>query len=301
MIREFFYLQKSDRKVILTLLLVIIVALGIIFLTGGEGGEEIGNSRDSLGSPRNDLGSTRNSRNYGKAESYYVSPREVERFAFDPNTADSTQLLRLGLQPWQVRNIYKYRAAGGIYRQPEDFARLYGLTVKQYRQLEPYIRISEDYRPSADYYSKDEVVRERDTVRYPVKLQLGEHISLNSADTSQLRKVPGIGSYYARKIVGYRERLGGYCRVEQLLEIENFPETAVAYFTVSDHPRLQKLNLNRLSQNELKRHPYINYYQAREIVDYRRLHGRLESLQQLSLLKDFPKEAIERLEPYVEF
>lgn len=102
MIREFFYLQKSDRKVIMTLLLVIIVALGIIFLTGGEGGEEIGNPRDSLGSPRKDLGSPRSPR---RAESYYVAPREVERFAFDPNTADSTQLLRLGLQPWQVRNI----------------------------------------------------------------------------------------------------------------------------------------------------------------------------------------------------
>ena len=292
---KFFYLQKSDRSVILALLCIAVVSLIAIFFFVDDRPDE--GSLERVEKPKH-AKERKQSKQYIYSQGEQPKP---ELFPFDPNTADSTQFLRLGLQPWQVVNIYKFRKAGGVYRKPRDFARLYGLTVKQYRQLEPYIRISEDYRPAADYYSKDEVVRERDTVRYPVKLQLGEHISLNSADTSQLRKVPGIGSYYARKIVAYRERLGGYCRVEQLLEIENFPEAAVAYFTVSDHPRLQKLNLNRLSQNELKRHPYINYYQAREIVDYRRLHGRLESLQQLSLLKDFPKEAIERLEPYVEF
>jgi uncharacterized membrane protein affecting hemolysin expression len=88
MIREFFYLQKSDRKVILTLLLVIVIALGVIFIVGGESEEKVP-QKDSL---------TRTS-------NYYVAPKKAELFVFDPNTADSTQLLRLGLQPWQVRNI----------------------------------------------------------------------------------------------------------------------------------------------------------------------------------------------------
>ena len=125
---------------------------------------------------------------------------------------------------------------------------------------------------------------------------------LNRADTAQLRKVPGIGSFFARKIVEYRERLGGYYRVQQLLEIEDFPETAVAFFIIPDSTLPKRsLNLNNLSLNELRRHPYINFYQARAIVDYRRLHGHIESLQQLKLLPDFTPEAIERLEPYVEY
>ena len=65
-------------------------------------------------------------------------------FAFDPNTADSSTLLRLGLKPWQVRSIYKYRAHGGHFRKPQDFARLYGLTLAQYRRLEPYISIKSE-------------------------------------------------------------------------------------------------------------------------------------------------------------
>ena len=94
MIREFFYLQKSDRKTVLTLLIAIVVGFGVIFLTGGEQEEAQGSPKDSQHHPTT-------SRNV----SYYVAPKKVERFYFDPNTADSTQLLRLGLQPWQVRDL----------------------------------------------------------------------------------------------------------------------------------------------------------------------------------------------------
>ena len=289
---KFFYLQKSDRRVILLLLGIIVAALVVGYFFDGEPEEA---AMEEV--PAQKAGKQQ----HPKASYYQGEPKQPELFPFDPNTADSTQLLRLGLQPWQVRNIYKYRAAGGIYREPSDFARLYGLTLKQYRQLEPYIRISEDYQPAARFISKDVTMEERDTMRYPVKLQPQERIVLNTADTAQLRKVPGIGHYFARKIVEYRERLGGYVSVQQLLEIENFPDTAVNYFIIPDDTQLRKLNLNRLSLNELKRHPYISFYQAQAIVDYRRLHGPLESLQQLSLSRDFPPEAIRRLAPYVEF
>lgn len=295
MIRDFFYLQKSDRKVILTLLGVIVVALGIIFLTGGE--------QESEAVAGDSLPHGQKSADKGKSY-YYVAPKHVERFAFDPNTADSTQLLRLGLQPWQVRNIYKYRAAGGIYRKPEDFAKLYGLTVKQYRELEPYIRISSDYLPASTLVRQEPKSQSgvRDSVRhhYPVKISETEHVVLNTADTTALKTVPGIGSYFARRIVQYGQRLGGYVNIDQLDEIENFPQESKHYFVVEgSHPH--KLNVNQLSLDELKRHPYINFFQAKAITDYRRLHGPLKSLQDLRLSKDFPPEAIERLLPYVAY
>ena len=292
---KFFYLQKSDRHVITWLLCIIVAAMAVIYFTDSRQEEE----------PLQKVVATpKGSKSKYQKKTYIYNQgqsRQPELFPFDPNTADSTQLLKLGLQPWQVVNIYKYRNAGGVYRKPRDFARLYGLTLKEYRRLEPYIRISEENMPTENYFYKYEPIEERDTVKYPVKLQPEERVVLNRADTAQLRKVPGIGSYFARKIVEYRERLGGYYRVQQLLEIEDFPETAVNFFIIPDGTEFRKMNLNRLSLNELKRHPYINFYQAREIVDFRRLHGRIENLQQLSLSKDFPPEAIERLEPYVEY
>lgn len=232
---------------------------------------------------------------------YNVETVRRKLSAFDPNTADSTLLLSLGLQPWQVRSIYRYRAKGGIYRQPSDFARLYGLTVKQYKELLPYIHISDEYKPAAEVYGRTDAVRSgRDTLRYPVKLQPGQYVTLDDADTVSLRKVPGIGRYYASRIVRYRNDLGGYVSVAQLSEIEGIPEAALSYFRVMGGA-VRKLNLNRLTLNELKHHPYINFYQARRIIDYRRLKGPLHSIDDLRLLKDFSQRDIERLRPYVEF
>lgn len=298
MIKEFFYFPKSDRRVIIFLLVVIVLSVIIISVTDNGGMSSQLAKTDSLKTDTVTYEKTaRRQRHY--VYNVETAPREL--FAFDPNTADSTQLLRLGLQPWQVQNIYKYRAKGGVYRKPSDFARLYGLTAKQYRELLPYIRISDDYRPAAELYGKaDEKKYERDTVLYPVKLQPGQYVMLDDADTTALKKVPGIGRYYASEIVRYRNALGGYVSVSQLSEIEGFPETALPYFKVSGHS-VRKLNLNRLTLNQLKRHPYINFYQARHIIDYRRLKGPLRSLDDLKLLKDFTPRDIERLRPYVEF
>lgn len=281
---------------------------------------------DSRPSPRRTPHTTRHTTRrtprdaHARTTYYAVAPNHrAERFCFDPNTADSTQLLRLGLQPWQVRNIYRYRARGGIYRTREDFARLYGLTRKQYRELAPYIRISADYLPAAtligrrhtatadrDAAAADSTAAHttagtaRDSLEYPVKLKPGQHIELNTADADDLRRVPGIGHYYAAQILRYGRWLGGYVSVDQLDEIENFPTEAKQYFVV-DHPTPRKLPVNSLSTSQLKRHPYINYFQAKAIVDYRRRHGPLKSLRQLSFSRDFPPEAIRRLEPYVEY
>ena len=136
-------------------------------------------------------------------------------------------------------------------------------------------------------------------MRYPVKIKPGEHIELNTTDTARLMKVPGIGSYYAKAIIRHGRRLGGYVSIDQLDEIEHFPTDAKPYFTVDANP--QKLNVNKLTLQQLRQHPYINYYQAKAIVDYRRIHGKLNSLNDLRLSADFPPEAIRRLEPYVEY
>jgi len=320
--KEFFYFQKSDRQVMIVALSVAVIAFGLIFVVGER------HSSTPEGTTETDSMVQTDKTTYGKTEkdSYYaVEETKPERFAFDPNTADSTQLLRLGLQPWQVRNIYRYRAKGGVFRQKTDFARIYGLTAGQYKELEPYIQISPDYRPAAEVYGRERYgggqygnrtqqggypegkstaqqrqEYPRDTLRYPIKLKPGETIDVNHSDTTQLKKIPGIGSGYARAIVRLRDRLGGFYKADQLLEIDGFPEEALSYVRLSGSV-LKKMNVNRLTLNELKKHPYINFYQAKAIVDYRRLKGDLKSLDDLSLLPEFPPHLLERLSPHVTF
>lgn len=301
--KEFFYFSKSDRKVILFLFLCFVVGLLLVrwmnrqplSVDDTSGTEQVKTSS---------RGHQHREREYDLQELEAIKPT-LQLSPFDPNTATAQQLLALGLQPWQVKNILKYRAKGGIYRQPSDFAKVYGLTRKHYLIIEPYIRISDDYRPAAELFAevKEERTTRRDTLLQPFKISEGQQVMLNTADTTQLKKVPGIGSYFARQIVRYRERLGGFVDVNQLKEIDDFPTDALRFFALSptDASSIQPLNLNQLTLNQLKRHPYIGFYRAKAIVDYRRLHGDLRSLADLKLIPEITDEWIARIQPYVVF
>ena len=305
-IRELFYLHKSDRIAIVFLFALAAVAFTAMLVIGNTKDEDIESAVSAIVSNGRDGVSPFGEKRYGMTE------RKAELFAFDPNTADSTVFLRLGLQPWMIRNIYKYRAAGGIFRSRGDFARVYGITKKQYEKLAPYIRIADDYLPASEFYSSyydnnQSATREnrqpaapRDTSLYPHKLKTGEHIALNTADTTQLKKIPGIGSSFARAILRRREKLGGFYSSSQLLEIDGFPQEAIAYVHV-DASAVRRLNINKLTYSQLRQHPYFNFYQARDIVDYRRLRGNIKSLADLRLMKSFTAADIERLKHYVEF
>lgn len=292
-------MQRNDRRTIIAVLAVLAVALGVMLYVG-TGGD--GSAAADAGIAAGERDTCMSRGRAGEPGSFYHAGRQrAELFEFDPNTADSTQLLRLGLAPWQVRSIYKYRAKGGVYRRPSDFARLYGLTAGQYRALEPYIRISADYRPASEVYaSGNDALTFRDTLKYPVKIKPGEHVALNTADTAALKTVPGIGSVFARAIVRYRDRLGGFYSVGQLREIDGFPDEALPYFEVRGET-LRKINVNRLTLSQLRRHPYIGFWQAKTITDHRRTHGPLRSFDELGMYKDFPQAAIDRLRHYVEF
>ena len=239
-LKEFFYLRKSDRKVILTLLCVIASALMVIFLAGGE--NDVSNGLTAADSTQNDSASRRS---YGRS---------------------------------------RYHRVDTIYMKPR-YIRYPSRGVNRREQLSAHASSSDSVRP---------VLQPRH------KINEGEYVVLNTADTTELMRIPGIGPYYARQIVRYGERLGGYVNIDQLEEIGDVPLEAKHYLTI-EHPHPRLLNVNRLSLNELRRHPYINFYQAKAITDYRRLHGPIRSLNDLRLSKDFPQEAIDRLLPYVEY
>ena len=131
----------------------------------------------------------------------------------------------------------------------------------------------------------------------PEKLSEGEFIYLNQADTTLLKRVPGIGSALAFAIVSYRQRLRGFHQVQQLLEIRGITENSLPYFRIQGFT--PSLYINKESVNAMRQHPYLSFYQARAIDEYRKKYGPIHSLRQLSLLKEFCEDDFTRLEPYV--
>ena len=190
---------------------------------------------------------------------------------------------------------FSYRRRQGIFRHPEDFRKIYGLKEEQYQTLLPYIRIAEKIR------SKDTVrlltiqnVR-KDTV---FKYQPGTVISLNQADTTELKKIPGIGSRIARSIVNHRRFLGGFYQIEQLGEIRLKAEKLRSWFSV-DAGKIHRININKASVERMMHHPYISYYQAKVIAEYRKKKGKVRDLKQLMLYEEFTPADFERMAPYV--
>lgn len=167
--------------------------------------------------------------------------RQVESFRFNPNTATQEDFRRLGFSEKQAQSIINYREKGGSYRRKEDFAKSFVVSDSIYKRLAPYIDI-----PLLD---------------------------LNLADSAAFDALPGIGGWFARKMVEYRKALGGYSYKEQLLDIYNFTEEKYQaledLITVSPE-YVTPYPLWTLSADSLRLHPYIKDYEtARSIVLYR--------------------------------
>lgn len=314
------WFTRSQLWFLLIVLNACLVLMGAIFLSRYRTGKE-----NSIAQTQN---VAYNASPVSASSRYYAVDISLpESFTFDPNEADSTQLLRLGLAPFQVRSIYRYRAKGGRFSTKDDFRRVYRLTNEQWEHLSPLIRIAKKYQLvdlpqqkhsaySQSYAEKvarddsqDSIVQLSDTLlqinrskqTYPVKLSGDETMDINTADSAQLCRVPGIGPYFARQIIKYRRQLGGYVATEQLLQIENFPADAIAWLVISDTVGLQRLNVNKLSTRKLMKHPYMGYYRASDIENHKRIYGRVENIDALRKMPHFTDEDIRRLLPYLEF
>ena len=125
-------------------------------------------------------------------------------------------------------------------------------------------------------------------------------VDLNKADTNQLKKIPGIASYRASQIVRYRESLGGFVSIEQVMESCTLPDEVLDWFCLT-HTQTRKININKASVQAMRKHPYISFYQARAIYERRYAKGDFHSADELLTLKEFTQKDVERLTPYIEF
>lgn len=222
---------------------------------------------------------------------------------FDPNTADSSTLVHLGFKPWQAKNMLKYRAKGGTYRKAEDLKRLYGMTDSMYQVLEPYIRIAREEKDSlkmdsarVDSMLVDSLPKwqeKKDTV-----------LDLRTADTTALKMIRGIGSYRARQIVKYREQLGGFVCVEQVMEVkgmEQLEADSILKWLILDSVLVEQINVNKVSTQRLSKHPYLRFEQAKAIYELRRKKVRLNSVKELEELDCIDRKTLEKVAPYLNF
>ncbi|MDR1762979.1 MAG: helix-hairpin-helix domain-containing protein [Dysgonamonadaceae bacterium] len=160
-----------------------------------------------------------------------------------------------------------------------------------------YYRQEPENKPVEQYSAPNSAPRQE-------KLEAGQSLELNLADTAELKKIPGVGSSFARRIAGYRQLLGGYYRKEQLQEVYGMYVELyekIEPFLRVDESRITKIKVNQASLDRLKAHPYMNFYRAKAIVEMRNKKGKVGNISELSLLEEFPADVLERLSHYFDF
>lgn len=306
--KDFFYYSKGDRIalwILLTIVIAVFSGLSGYFISDILRSKELSEEDRKTYRDIQYAVERRKKQMQERTPYYYHTPegKAAELFYFDPNLADSTQFLRLGLRPYIVRNIYKYRAKGGVFRKPDDFAKLYGLDSELFERIRPYIRIGGKVAKEDSLRRENERLwaERRDSVSRlkQEKYEAGVVLDLNTADTTELKKIPGIGSNYASKIIRYRDQLGGYVSVNQLKEI-GVPEECFLWLKTS-HEAINRLQLNKSSFSQLNRHPYLNFYQTKAICEHRRKYGPIKDIVQLRLYTVFTQNDLQRIQPYLDF
>jgi len=304
--KDFFYFSKGQRIGIVVLVVLILLVLAVnftlplffptemktdnSFMTEVDAFKKTLVLRDSMYKAKRK--SECEQRYYKKYTSY---PEQQKRasyslFPFDPNTVDSATFIRLGIKPFIVSTVLKYRSKGGKFRTPTHFAKVYGILPEKFKELEPYISIQEIKSKVVD-------VKEKATKQNII-------VELNTADTAQLMQVKGIGRGYAKGIVRFRRETGGFVSVEQLREIygmrpENFER--IRPFCTVNPELVQKINVNIATVQRLAAHPYLNFYQAKAIYELRRKKGKIYSVNELKSLDGFTPENTVKIQPYLSF
>lgn len=219
-------------------------------------------------------------------------------FSFDPNKSTQADFVKLGLSEKTAAIIVKYRTKGGSFRTKEDLKKIYGLKDKDYERLLPYVNI-EPALPTT--YQKPtstaEAPKSPDFKPY-IKKQI--ILDINQATAEDWQSLRGIGATYAKKIVNFREKLGGFSSVAQVSETFGLPDSTFQNIqpSLKPSPIFRTIALNTATLDELKAHPYIDNRKAAAIISYREQHGKFRSLDELHQMKALPAEWLDKMKTY---
>ena len=232
---------------------------------------------------------------YTNNEQKYVAG---ELFYFNPNTASAQDFKRLGLREKTIQTILNYRSKGGRFYKADDLERIYGLKHEEFERLFPYVQIetrtTEKNEPNSFSSVTEKKIETKEAKTYI--------IDINTADTTEWKKLNGIGSKLSQRIVNFRSKLGGFVSVEQIAETFGLPDSTFQKIK----PQLQineaginKINLNTATIDDLKTHPYIKYAVANAIIQYRNEHGHFKAVSDLQKLGAIDEALFKKIAPYL--
>jgi len=243
-------------------------------------------------SPYIDIPNTKVSR--PKLATFKKSKIALRPFRFDPNLVSPQELITMGLSNKTAQQIVNYRNKGGRFNKKEDFKKIYSITQEQYQQLEAFILIKNTTKRSANKANYK-------PISYANASSI--KVDINKATLADWQQIRGIGPYYAKKIVGFREKLGGFSSIEQVGSTYNLPDSV--FQKIHTHllysPIFRAISINTIQLDSLTKHPFINFRQAEAILNYRANHGPFDNWEAIAKVRVLSKEQLVLLKPYLRY
>ena len=300
--KDYFTFTKTERNGIIVLLVIIVVLLlspNFLELLKNDKKTDFSKFEKEIDEFEHSL---------KLKDEYYSTAPDINSkfephslFYFDPNNTNDKEWKLLGLNEKLINTINNYISKGGKFYKKQDLKKIYGLSSEQYKVLEPYIRIPGTYNKnvysltknnSNDYFVKNNYKSANETLR----------IEINSADTSGFKKLKGIGSVFARRIVKYRKFLGGFVNKSQLLEVYGINEETfknIEKYLLVDKLKVNKININTDTFEQINKHPYLNYSDTKALVNYRNVMGKFSSVNDILTYKLIPQESYDKVKQYL--
>lgn len=242
--------------------------------------EELEEAEEVVEAKKRQEASKKKYKKKNRKKKQYHSPAH----AFDPNDYGKEDWMQLGLSEKQANVVMKFSSRG--IRSNEDLKKIYVLPEELYQLIkDSTLYPTIDFEVDAKTFEKKEL----------------EIVDINKASYEELISLPGIGDYYAKKIISYREELGGYIGTHQLLDIWKFGSERYDKLSnrIVSNGTIKKLNINEASVDELKNHPYISYKVANSIVKMRDAHGKYKDLRDLLQSVLINEELLNKIQPYL--
>ncbi|AYA38591.1 helix-hairpin-helix domain-containing protein [Hymenobacter oligotrophus] len=249
-------------------------------------------------------------RSYPARPGYARVPR-IPLAPFNPNSVDETGWQARGLPRFLAERLVKYRNAIGGFKAKEQIRRAYGLHDTTYRRLAPYLLLPEQLPPReqqafASRYP-ERPYASSEAPRFPRKPRNLQPFDLNTADTTQLMQIRGIGRKLSARVVEYRERLGGFISPGQAAEIyslrdaPDLVDSLRKYTYVAPSYQPAPIDVNNGSFEEISQHPYLGKRLARVVVAYRQQHGPFRTPDDLRKIRILDEATYQKLLPYLRF
>jgi competence ComEA-like helix-hairpin-helix protein len=220
--------------------------------------------------------------------------REPSLFYFDPNKTTVESFIALGFSQREATRIIRYREKGGKFRIKSDLLKIYGVDSTFYLRIHAFIALPERAPIQNEHKPSERPIL---TVK-----KAFEKFDLNTADTSQLKAIYGIGEKLSLRIVKYRDVLGGFVTTDQLKEVYGLDSIVIDRLIENSIMRTDfqpiKVNINTASEKQLSRHPYLSKV-AKAIVAYRFQHGDYKSVEEIRQITNLEERTIEKIVPYL--